>query len=294
MAAVALPACALTPISPARWLQVEVQDRDSGATLPVYRADGQLYVAGRPGARYGVTIRNLRNERVLVVMSVDGVNVLTGQTAGWTQDGYVLGPYESGQIAGWRKSDREIAAFEFTAQSESYAARTGRPLDVGVIGVAVFRERRPEPRPAPPISRSRDRSDDRRSDIAESKAPASPVSPAPSQAPGESEALGRAAPSSMAADAAKSSSSSIARREAPAAEKKLGTGHGQRETSVIGRTTFERASSSPDEVLAVRYDSRANLVAQGIIPRPDSVPQRPRPFPQTPQAGFVPDPPARY
>ncbi|RYF66415.1 MAG: hypothetical protein EOO22_21100, partial [Comamonadaceae bacterium] len=115
LAAVALPACALTPVSPSRWLQVEVQDRDSGATLPVYPADGQRYVAGRPGARYGVTIRNLRNERVLVVMSVDGVNVLTGQTAGWTQDGYVLRPYETGQIAGWRKSDREIAAFEFTA-----------------------------------------------------------------------------------------------------------------------------------------------------------------------------------
>lgn len=295
-AAATLPACARMPVSQGRWLQVEVQDRDSGATLPVYSADGQLYVAGRPGARYGVTIRNLRNERVLVVMSVDGVNVLTGQTAGWTQNGYVLGPYESGQIAGWRKSDREIAAFEFTAQPESYAARTGRPLDVGVIGVAVFRERRPEPRPAPPISMPRDRSDDRRASAAESSAPSSAApsvpSPSPSQAPVESEALGRAAPSGAAADAAKSSS--IARREAPAAEQKLGTGHGQRETSVIGRTTFERASSSPDEVLALRYDSRANLIAQGVIPRPDAVPSRPRPFPQTPQAGFVPDPPARY
>ena len=138
-----------------------------------------------------------------------------------------------------------------------------------------------------------DGSDDLRADAAESNVPASPVSPAPSQAPAESEALGRASPSGMAADAAKSSSS-IARREAPMAEKKLGTGHGQRETSVIGRTTFERASSSPDEVLALRYDSRANLVAQGVIPRPESVPSRPRPFPQTPQAGFVPDPPARY
>ena len=149
VAAGALPAWARTRID-SRWLQVEVQDRDSGETLAVHTAaDGQRYVAGRPGARYGVLLRNLRRERVLVVMSVDGLNVLTGQTAGWSQDGYVLGPLQAAQIAGWRKSDREIAAFEFTAPGDSYAARTGRPLDLGVIGVAVFAERRPEPPPPP-------------------------------------------------------------------------------------------------------------------------------------------------
>ncbi len=262
-AACALPACARTRVSSSRWLQIDVQDRDSGATLPVYSANGQWYVAGRPGARYGVTLRNLRPERVLVVMSVDGVNVLTGETAGWGQDGYVLGPLESGQIAGWRKSDREIAAFEFTAQSESYASRTGRPLDVGVIGVAVFRERQPEPLPAPPMASA-----------------------------GEAAAAGNAAQdTSKAAPLPAPAPSSIARRESASTERKLGTGHGQRETSVVGRTTFERASSRPDEVMALRYDSRANLVAQGIIPAATPSSPRPRPFPQSPQAGFVPDPP---
>lgn len=261
----ALPACARTRITSSRWLQLEVQDRDSGATLPVYAANGQWYVAGRPGARYGVTLRNLRNERLLVVMSVDGVNVLTGQTAGWGQDGYVLGPLESGQIAGWRKSDREIATFEFTEPSNAYAARTGRPLDIGVIGVAVFRERQPEPLP-PPVARS---------------APAAPG------AAMESEAK---TADNVAQDAA--ASSSIARKERSATEKKLGTGHGQRESSVVARTTFERASSRPDDVIALRYDSRANLVAQGVIPRATPPTPGPRPFPQTPQAGFVPDPPA--
>lgn len=260
LAAAALPACAGTRVSSSsRWLQIEVQDRNSGATLPVYSANGQWYVAGRPGARYGVTLRNLRRERVLVVMSVDGVNVLTGQTAGTGQDGYVLGPLESGQIAGWRKSDREIAAFEFTAQPDSYAARTGRPLDVGVIGVAVFRERQSEPLPAPPMAQA------------------------------ESSAAGN-----VAQDTAKAAPapSSIARRERATTEQKLGTGHGQRETSVIGRTAFERASSRPDEVMALRYDSRANLIAQGVIPAATPPSPRPRPFPQSPQAGFVPDPPA--
>src|SRR6185437_10990140 len=76
--------------------------------------------------------------RVLVVMSVDGVNIITGQTAGYGQRGYVFGPYQSYDVTGWRKS---------------YAARTGRPGDVGVIGVAAFKERVVAPVPAPiPVS----------------------------------------------------------------------------------------------------------------------------------------------
>src|ERR1035437_2501749 len=36
----------------------------------------------------------------------------------------------------------EVAAFVFANEAESYAARTGRPDNVGVVGVAVFREKR--------------------------------------------------------------------------------------------------------------------------------------------------------
>jgi RNA polymerase sigma factor (sigma-70 family) len=82
-----------------------------------------------------------RDGRILAVMSVDGVNATTGDTAAPAQSGYVLSPDESADIAGWRKSMSHTAAFYFTALPDSYAARTGRPDNVGVIGVAVFRER---------------------------------------------------------------------------------------------------------------------------------------------------------
>src|SRR5208337_3068580 len=75
------------------------------------------------------------------VMSVDGVNVITGDTASPRQAGYVLAPLESADIGGWRKSLSRTAAFYFTALPDSYAARTGRPDNVGVIGVALYRER---------------------------------------------------------------------------------------------------------------------------------------------------------
>ena len=76
------------------------------------------------------------------------------------------------------------------------------------------------------------------------------------------------------------------RRERQEEAKKLGTGHGQREHSPTRYTDFVRASDTPDEVLAIYYDSRANLIARGIIRSPRVA--EPQPFPGAP--GFVPDP----
>src|SRR5208283_5866339 len=100
-------------------------------------------------------IRNCLGERLLAVTSVDGINVISGATAGWDQTGYVFGPGERYQITGWCKSDAEVAAFTFTDSPNSYAERTGRPANVGVVGVAVFRERPPQPVYAlPPLGQS--------------------------------------------------------------------------------------------------------------------------------------------
>ena len=138
---VAAPAAA-TNYPPAVGLaHVDVVDRTSGVTLPVYEKDGRAYIVGVPGHEYAVRIRNRTGGRILAVTSVDGVNVISGDTATPAQSGYVIEPWGSVEIAGWRKSMARTAAFFFTEHSNSYAARTGRPFDVGVIGVAVFAER---------------------------------------------------------------------------------------------------------------------------------------------------------
>src|SRR3982074_173024 len=129
---------------------VTIIDRDSGVTLSTHFFHGEYWVAGTPGARYAIEIRNCIGGRLLAVTSVDGVNVLSGATAGWDQAGYVFNPGERYQITGWRKTNAEVAAFTFTDSSNSYAERTGRPANVGVIGVAVFRERQPQAVYAPP------------------------------------------------------------------------------------------------------------------------------------------------
>jgi hypothetical protein len=274
--AAALSALAGAPANAVgRLTDIQVLDRDSGETLTVYRHQGEHWVAGRPGARYAVSVRNATAGRVLGVVSVDGVNVISGETAAWQQTGYVLSPRQQHAITGWRKSDAEVAAFHFTASSASYAERTGRPAHVGVIGVAVFREK---PLPPPPPA----------------------VMPWPQQRELGGAAESRSTAPSGAADTAKAEADSEApleradslasRRTGPAAPApRLGTGHGEREASQVTHTTFERRSERPDELIRIRYDSRENLVAMGIIPT-QGVPPRPNPFPGAAQPGYTPDP----
>ena len=271
--AAALSACVGGPVraAPGQLVELQIVERSRNAALAEIRHRGSSYVAGRPGERYAVRLTNRSGERVLVVLSVDGVNAVSGETANPAQTGYVLSPWQSADITGWRKSDDEAAAFYFTALPDSYAARTERPHNVGVIGVAVFRERVPLPRPQPfePVPYSRARQDGAARQESERRmnesgsADGSLASPSASPAP----------------------STSLAReRDAAVAQRsdKLGTGHGEREHSPIGRTAFLRATSQPAEVVQVRYDSHANLVASGVIAPRRAVPD---PFP-----GFVPDP----
>jgi hypothetical protein len=77
-------------------------------------------------------------------------------------------------------------------------------------------------------------------------------------------------------------------REKRAADSRLGTGHGRSETSYAQRVTFERASTSPESVVSIRYDRREALVARGIIPGPRYADRAPSAFPAWP--GFTPDP----
>lgn len=135
--------------------QIAVIDRDTGVALSPHYYRGEYWVAGRPGAKYSIEIHNRLGERLLAVTSVDGVNVLSGETAAWDQTGYVFEPDERYQITGWRKSDAEVAAFTFTDSPNSYAERTGRPTNVGVIGVALYRERRPQAWAPPRVPQDR-------------------------------------------------------------------------------------------------------------------------------------------
>ncbi len=255
LAAALLAASSLSAHAVGRIADVTIYDRANSREMPVHWHEGRAYVVGKPGNEYQVVVRNRSGEEILAVVSVDGVNVMNGETASPNQAGYVIAPWARLDVRGWRKSMEETAAFYFTSLGDSYAARTDRPANVGVIGVALFRAQRAE---LPPRI----------------------VPIAPAQSPEREkremhDALGnRSAPS----EAAKAQSS-----PAPAAP--LGTGHGRREDSPVRWVQFERATSAPAETIAIHYDSHRNLAARGILQSPVGA-RDPNPFP----TAFVPDP----
>jgi hypothetical protein len=261
LAAATLAAASLSAHAVGNLADVTIYDRATGRELPVYWHEGRAYVVGRPGNEYQVEVKNRSGEELLAMMSVDGVNVITGKTASATQGGgYVLSPWENASIRGWRKSMGEIAAFYFTSLGDSYAARTGRPANVGVIGVALYQKKHAEPVPFTQAPESPWRSKDERS-----SADASSTAPPPSAAGTLAENKAHA-------------------RQSPSAP--LGTGHGRREDSRTSYVPFERRTSEPVETIAIYYDSYRNLVAQGVLPTYGAGPRNPNPWPTS----FVPDP----
>ena len=247
---------------------VSIYDRTDGRELPVYSHSGKYYVAGKPGNEYEITLRNQSQRDTLGVVSVDGVNVISGDTASVKQAGYVLSPYRDTNIKGWRKSTDRVARFYFTELPDSYAARTDRPDDVGVIGVALFRRKIEEPEYRYYDPRSND--DERGKSEG---------------APGNLRRYGL--PESGAQSKAQPQHAPSQNYRVPQPDDKLGTGHGRSEESRVRETDFERESNRPNEVITIYYDSHRNLVAAGIIP-PERYarPHHPRPFP----GHFVPDP----
>lgn len=248
-----LPACSHAQAL----VSMQIRDIDQNQLLPHYPSDGREYVAGQPGHRYAVELQNLTGQRVLVVVSIDGINAISGQTASSGQSGYVLDPWQHMAVRGWRKDMSAVAEFQFTALGNSYAARTGRPDQVGVIGIAAFREQRPPE----PVYR-------------QSLAPTAPSPMAKAQNQAGAAAAESAAP---LADSA--------RREAsPVMAQQLGTGHGERRYDPASQTTFVRESRYPNQTLSIYYDASEVLMARGILPRPDA--RIPEAFP----ISFVPDP----
>jgi hypothetical protein len=230
-------------------------------------------VAGAPGAHYAILIRNHLGERLLAVTSVDGINVISGQSAKVQQSGYVLDAWESYQVTGWRKSDYQVAAFNFTVAPQSYASRTDRPENIGVIGIALFREQPAETSLAEQPAHIANRE---------------PDSAPPSAAENARRAAEAPAPSALESKPADAAANAIASSPvAPA----LGTGHGEREYSYVAHTRFMRLHEQPDETVRIRYDSFEHLVAMGIIRTHPYRGWEPNPFPGADPRSYVPDPP---
>jgi len=122
-----------------RQLSVRILD-GSGDPLPSARAGGRRYVVGEHGSRYVIQIRNHTGNRVEAVATVDGLDVIDGRPGSYRKRGYIVGPFSSVEIEGFRRSRDRVATFRFGSVRDSYAASKGSARNVGVIGVAFFHE----------------------------------------------------------------------------------------------------------------------------------------------------------
>jgi hypothetical protein len=235
--------------------RVEAVD-EAGASLPTYFQGGRAFVEGDIGSRYLLRIVNPTPRRVEAVISVDGLDAVDGRPASTAKRGYLVPAYGELTVDGWRSSLSAVAAFRFSSVRGSYAGRTGHDRNVGVIGVAFFRERppRPQPRPVPYMSKG-----------APQGLPAAPSAERSSSADS-------APRSSAAAGAAAGGGAAPAPKAAQEYERPgLGTEFGEAHESEVSEVAFVRAESTPSTVLQLWYDDRDGLLARGIpiYPRDD-------------------------
>ncbi len=204
-----------------------LEDHD-GRPLPVFVHQGRTFVWGNAGERFTVRVHNPTSDRVEAVLSVDGRDAVSGEVADFArQRGYVIAPFSSVLIEGFRSSLEDVRAFRFARPEQSYSARRGTPENVGVIGVAFFRERRRSPAPI---------------------------------------AKRDAAPSSRSAESGEARAENSDRARSPQrSTDNLGTAYGERRASLVVEVSFEREHSTrPAFVTTARYDDRNGLVARGI------------------------------
>jgi asparagine N-glycosylation enzyme membrane subunit Stt3 len=132
---------------------IDVRILVNGRAFREYPHKGMSFIEARHGSNYSVKIKNDNAHKVMAVLSVDGLDVITGKPAEDVNKGYIVDAYSQVEIKGYRISDKNSAAFIFSAKGKSYVANaTGTSRNSGVIGVRVFREKeKPAPAPAPTV-----------------------------------------------------------------------------------------------------------------------------------------------
>ena len=125
----------------------------NGRACREYAQGGMVFIEARHGTNYTVRLKNDNSYRVMAILSIDGLDVITGKPAEESSKGYIVDAYSSTEVKGYRISDTDSASFVFSSKGKSYATQsTGTTRNNGVLGVRVFREKeQPTPPPAPVV-----------------------------------------------------------------------------------------------------------------------------------------------
>jgi len=229
--------------------QMDISVIVNNYTLPTAVKDGTTYIEAAEDQSYDIRLQNNSSRRRLVVLSVDGINVVDGKNAAYDGKGYVLLPWQTTVVKGWLLDGENAASFTFGGQGKSYAEKTGRgAANVGVIGATVFDEKHlMETWMSGWHMRTEKSWSDRRGVLRGVMPISGPLS-------GRAETICSTEPMPSTTPAQNFGSSSV------------GTQFGQKVDMATTKTTFDR-EGTPALTLTLRYGTAADLERWGV-PRP--------------------------
>jgi hypothetical protein len=249
---------------------------------------GKAYVEAKPGQSYTLVLSNHTPHRKLALLTVDGLNTISGQKGDFSGPGWVLAPFQTARITGWKLGSESAAAFTFGGKHGSYANKTGHGTkNVGVIGVAVFDEK----------ETGYDFWTQTLGQLSSgvigggkwSGGGGGTYSAGPGTTAGGPEVYGASVNSVCSTEPATLSqpqTKTITRRRVSKnAGSSVGTQFGQKTEMQSADTTFTRATEKPTSLVAIHYGTRRDLERWGVPLNP------PQPSPQAfPGEGCQPPP----
>lgn len=123
-------------------LRILIKDRP----ITNYYHNGKYFVEGRAGSNFELEVINKNPHKIEAILSVDGLSITDGKSAGQHSVGYLVEANSSIKIPGWKISDEKVASFEFTGKENSYSTgQTGSSVNNGVIGLMAFKDKNYRP-----------------------------------------------------------------------------------------------------------------------------------------------------
>jgi hypothetical protein len=242
-----------------------------GKPVREYPHEDKHYIEGKKDSEFTLRFHNRSSDRVLGVLSVDGLSIMDGKDCSFDSGGYVLEPYSKVDVPGWRLDMEKVAKFFFSASAGSYAGAQGKPRNVGVIGCAVFREKQREIKTCGYLSfqasfHSPPSSPLRGSSL--SKNLIGDVEMRPDSfnlcsEEGENSVQCNASRDSTGAERTSCSRSHDGEWKQLVNLQQLGTGFGAQSGHRVEATTFTRLDV-PEFVFEIHYDSREALLQRGV------------------------------
>jgi len=110
-----------------------------------YGHEGESWIEAKEGTDYTIKVKNNTSRRILAIVSVDGLDTISGEPASKDSGGYIVNGYSSFEIKGFRSSLEKVNLFTFADKEESYAVTSPNgdqsSKNVGGISLLVFSEK---------------------------------------------------------------------------------------------------------------------------------------------------------